>query len=176
MKLEGDDRVRSFACACCRIFWDELDIKQRYAVGDVESYLQNRRIGIRQLLNVHVIIVSAMRPNHIPSGFASVATRLELESIELPIEDIGIHEEIQLMLANCIAGTFEKQKTTSLVCSLKLQLLFTRDEQGFFDKTDISILTDALEDDGFYDPELVAHLRQPDVKHCFGCAALEALR
>lgn len=189
-------KLRLFACACVRSVWDLLENeKSRYAVQMSEKFadglisseeLEKARHEAQQLcsyVTANALKTDAEKAN-VVAWIAYFCTRQTWGSAYQAalIEAWNPGKSVQANLLRDIMGNplhpteINSKYITPTVTSLAISAYNKRDTQtGHLDRSRLSILADALEDQGdniLY--PLICHLRNPE-KHVRGCWALDTV-
>jgi hypothetical protein len=195
----GDRKLRLFACACCRQVWHSLtDRRCRAAVEQAERYadglatkkgLTPFRVAARQAVLRKDIAYWRGRTFHaclnaVEGGPAhAVAGWAAQDAYGAVLCGDGDHQAARGTQAALLRDLFRPFRPVPLspgwltpqVIALARAAYDQRElPAGHLDPTRLAILADSLEDTGWDQPDLLAHLRGPG-PHVRGCWAVDLL-
>jgi hypothetical protein len=195
---KGTERkLRLFACGCCRRVWDSLlDERSRNAVEAAEKFVEARTNEERRLLPVarraavdaekslrdhasRAARATVGRSSFVAGSHASVcAARVIAMSIE---ERDYAERAVQAHLLRDIFGnpfhlvSLDPAWRTPVVLALAQAAYDNRIlPAGTLDPDRLAVLSDALEEAGCGDADILAHLRRPG-QHVRGCWVVDAI-
>jgi hypothetical protein len=184
-KTQFRRKERLFACACCRLVWDQLtDVRSRHAVEAAELFADGA-IGKKRLLDARdganaALVVAwkvpstpgaealrgarqvAEQARTIPVNWALAALRLDRERAT---RDTAIVRDL-FSLFHLVAAE-PRWQTPDVVHVARAMY-----DERLFDR--MPILGDALEEAGCADLRLLEHCRQPG-EHVRGCWLVDLL-
>ena len=182
----SDRKLRFFACACCRSFWQFLTHKRsRGAVEFAERYAdqladrkERRRMAVAAMKALKSVSGLAMRP--LLAAQLTTAVHMEFSTGKMGNED---QEELRVRcrLLRCILGNpfrpitinsawLNPTVTTLATAAYEERIL----PSGELDHARLAVLSDALEEAGCDDADILAHLRSPG-PHVRGCWAVDLI-
>jgi hypothetical protein len=179
-------KVRLFACACCRRVWGRLNQAQRQAVEAAEQFA-DRLASDKQLTAARErsLVGDGPRPGPNPARYAAAPTRnLRSHVLECVLRCmiVMLTEKVaHCALFRCVVGNpfrtsgFDPGRLTPGAVTVAQGAYEERLlPSGELEADRLAILTDALEEAGCADADMLGHLRGPG-PHVRGCWVVDLL-
>jgi hypothetical protein len=173
----SDRKLRLFACACCRYVWDNLTDESRRTVELIEQF-EEGGIAYEELSAVSDLAAAAISDLvNKPSRRASFRF---LAVVDPAIGDHLLEEPVCQLIREVLGNPFrhvvlESAWRTPTVTALATAAYEERSlPAGTFDPARLAVLSDALEDAGCTNEQILVHLREPS-PHVRGCWVIDLL-
>jgi hypothetical protein len=162
-------KYRLFACACVRMYWD-LDERSRSAVAVAER-LADGQVSREELAEAR------------SAGAVGAARKTLLRSPRMAATDVsyGLLDPNVPRLLRCIVGNPFRPSSVDPAIATPTVISLARaayDERllpgGELEGGRLAVLSDALEEAGCYDADILDHLRGPGL-HTRGCWVVDLL-
>jgi hypothetical protein len=171
-------KLRLFACACARRYWDELpDKRSRRAVEISERYAD--RIASKNNLdtaraNAKAAYLAALRTNHVWAALAVTESDPWIAAATLAGTWANSERHgLAVLLRDIFGNPFRPvvPEPSWLTPGLTVMARGIYEDRAF---VHLPVLADALEEAGCTDPDLLGHLRGPG-PHLLGCWAIDLI-